>query len=277
MPVRGGGRRVAGLRREELALLAGVSADYYTRLEQGRATNVSDRVLQVVADALRLDSFERRHLFDLAGRDDRTDPAQPEQARPGKAGLGKAGSGQAGSGQVGPGRARPALRMMLDALDPLPALIHTAGLDVVATNRMGKVLLDDFDAFPARERNLVHWMFLNPRARSVYPDWPQVAAKMVAILRGAAGTDRRHGGLAELIEDIAGRSDEFTQCWNDHQIYQPTNGTKRFFHEAVGIMTINHESLTPASDPDLSLLIYTAATGSPSEEKLDTLSRWAGR
>jgi transcriptional regulator with XRE-family HTH domain len=255
LPVREGSRRVAGLRREELAFLAGVSVDYYSRLEQGRAANVSDEVLNAVADALRLDPFERRHLLDLAeqpGQAPRPPAGQPEQAL-------------------------PALRMMVDALDPVPALLHDPCLDVVAINRMGKVLIDDFDAMPAGERNLARWMFLNPRAQIAYPDWAQIAVKMVAIVRGAAGHGRCRADLAELIADVAGRSEAFTQYWNDYQIYRPTNGTKRFFHEAVGIMTINHESLIPAVDPSLSLLVYTAAVGSRSEEKLKALSRWPAR
>lgn len=253
LPMGSASRRVPGLRREELALLAGVSVDYYSRLEQGRAKNVSPEVLDAIAAALMLDPYERQHLQDLAHTSRkvaRTDPGPPAQAR-------------------------PALRMMLDALDPVPVLIHNTRLDVVAINRMGKVLLDDFDAMPWRDRNLARWMFLNPRARVVYPHWPQLAAKMVAILRTASGRGRPAVGLAELVDELAGRSEEFKQYWNDYEVYRPTNGTKLFFHEAVGVMTVNHESLTPTADQDLSLLIYTAATASPSEAKLKALSDWS--
>jgi transcriptional regulator with XRE-family HTH domain len=233
-----GSRRVAGLRREEIAHLAGVSPDYYTRLEQGRARNVSEQVLNSVATALRLDDLERRHLFSLVK------PATPPSAVL---------------------RARPAVRMMLDALDPVPAVLHGPRLEVVAINRMGRILIDDFDAMPPAERNMVRWMFLNPKAREVYPDWAEIAAQMVAILRRAPGS-------APLVAMLSERAPEFAGFWADHQVFQHTHGTKRFHHDAVGEMVINYESLVPPSDPDLSLIVYTAATGSPSEEKLRLLA-----
>lgn len=248
LPIRAGSRRVAGLRREELAMLAGVSVDYYTRLEQGRAPHASEQVLGAVADALRLGDLERRHLFDLV-----KPVADPGDDRP--------------------PRARPAVRMMLDALDPVPAVLHGPCLEVVAINRMGKVLLDDFDAMPPGERNMVRWMFLDPRARSVYPDWDEVAAQMVAILRAAAP----HPRLTRLVGELTARSPRFTDFWDDYMVFQHTHGTKRFHHDAVGAMSLNYESLVPPADPHLSLIIYSAATGSPSEERLRALTDWADR
>jgi hypothetical protein len=162
--------------------------------------------------------------------------------------------------------------MLVDALDPVPAVLHDSGLDLLAINRMGRVLLDDFDAMPVRERNLARWMFLNPRSRIVYPDWEDTAGKMVAILRGAAA---KAPHVVELVGELNARSDDFARYWKEYRIYRPTNGTKRFFHEAVGIVTVHHEAMTPATDPDLSLLIYTAATGSRSETSLEELARWA--
>ncbi|TCN39715.1 helix-turn-helix protein [Kribbella orskensis] len=249
LPWRSGSRSVSGLRREEIALVAGVSADYYTRLEQGRARNVSAQVLTAVADALRLDQLERQHLTDLV-----KPTGRPDQPRPPKA--------------------RPAIRMMLDALDPVPAVVHGPRLEVLAINRMGKVLIDDFDAMPAAERNMARWMFLNPKAREVYPDWPEIAAQMVAILRAAARPDASDPLLAALVGDLTTRSDEFARFWADYKVFKHTHGTKTFHHEAVGDLRINYESLVPAADPDLSLIIYSAATGSPSEEKLKLLSSW---
>ncbi|WP_066363287.1 helix-turn-helix transcriptional regulator [Herbidospora mongoliensis] len=250
LPIKTGSRRVAGLRREELAMLAGVSVDYYTRLEQGRATGASEQVLGAVADALRLDALERRHLFALV----------------------KPVTDAAGDR---PPRARAAVRMMLDALDPVPAVLHGPCLEVVAMNRMGKVLLDDFEAMPPGERNMVRWMFLNPKARSVYPDWDEVAAQMVAILRLAAGHDVHNPRLALLVDELTERSPRFAHFWDDYMVFQHTHGTKRFHHDVVGTMSINYESLVPPTDPHLSLIIYSAATGSPSEEKLRTLASWA--
>jgi transcriptional regulator with XRE-family HTH domain len=252
LPVRESGRRVAGLRREELAMLAGVSVDYYTRLEQGRAHNVSEQVLSAVAEALRLDDLERRHLFDLVK------PVKPgTSAAPAR-----------------PPRARPAVRAMLHALDPVPAVLHGPRLEVVAINRMGKILIDDFDAMPAAERNMARWMFLNPKARTVYPDWAEIAEQMVAILRVTAGKDAQDPALTALVGELTTRSDEFARFWADYRVFQHTHGTKDFHHDAVGTMTINYESLVPPTDPELSLIIYTAAKGSPSEEKLAILASW---
>ncbi|GAA0388907.1 transcriptional regulator [Acrocarpospora corrugata] len=249
LPWRANGRRVAGLRREELALAAGVSVDYYTRLEQGRVGNVSDQVLDAVGGVLRLTSEERRHLRELI----RTRPG--DEAEPWAS---------------GPIRARAALRMMVDILDPVPAILVTGVLDVVAVNRTAKMLIHDFEAMPRAERNMVRWTFLDPGARTVFPDWEQIAADSAAWLRSALGraTDSRP---QELVDDLLARSDYFARCWADHHVTYCTHGTKRFRHPAVGTMSLNWESFTPTADPDLYLLVYTAATGSPSAEKLAAL------
>jgi transcriptional regulator with XRE-family HTH domain len=242
------GRRVAGLRREELAMLAGVSADYYARLEQGRARNVSDSVLAAVADALRLDDVERRHLSRLV--------------RPEKAVLAEGDK---------PVRARAALRSMIYALDPTPALLYGPRLEVLAVNRMGAVLLDDFEAMPAADRNMIRWMFLNPKAREVYPDWAEIAAQLVAVLRLEAGQDGDDRRLAALVGELTARSDEFATCWSDHRVFQHTHGPKRLRHNAVGELTLNYETLVPPGDPQLRVIVYTADVGSPAAEKLDIL------
>ncbi|MGW4934158.1 helix-turn-helix transcriptional regulator [Streptomyces sp. NPDC004166] len=251
------GRRVAGLRREEIAVLAGVSVDYYTRLEQGRARNVSDQVLAAVAAALRLDGLERQHLFDLvradAGRPDRTAAAPPARAP----------------------RARSGLHELLRSLDPTPAVLHGPRLEVVGVNRMGKVLLDDFEAMPAAERNMARWMFLDPRAREVYPDWGEIAEQTVAILRVAAGRSTSDPALASLVGELSTRSEEFARYWANYRVFQHTHGTKRFRHPAVGDMTLRYETLHTPTEADLYLTLYLAAAGSPSEEKLHILSSWA--
>jgi transcriptional regulator with XRE-family HTH domain len=252
LPWRSGSRRVAGLRREELALLAGVSVDYYNRLEQGRARNVSAQVLGAVADALRLDDLERHHLFDLVK------PSSKAPRTPAK-----------------PVRVRQAVRLMIDALDPTPAVLLGPRLEVVAINRMGKVLIDDFESMPPAERNMARWMFLTPKARSVYPDWAVIAEQMVAILRVAGGQDPDDPQLAALVGELSARSPEFAEHWAAYQVFQHTHGTKRFHHDAVGTMTINYESLVPPADQGMSLIVYTADPGSPSEEKLRILSSWA--
>lgn len=246
LPVQPNGRRLAGLRREELALLAGVSADYYTRLEQGRATNVSTQVLDAVANALRLDEFERRHLFDLARPADAWPETEPKlRTRP-----------------------RPALRMLVEALDPVPALLHGDALEVVAINRMAKVLLDDFDAMPIADRNLARWIFLDPKARRTFPDWPEIAAQTVAVLRATAGRRPRLASLATLVDELTTRSEQFEQLWEEYRVCRHTHGTHRFRHETVGSVTLNYQSLMLPAEPELSLIIYTADTGSASHEKL---------
>jgi transcriptional regulator with XRE-family HTH domain len=249
LPVREGCRRVHGLRREELALLAGVSVDYYARLEQGRARNVSEQVLDAVADALRLDTLERRHLYDLVR-------AAPQR-------------------RSAPSRPRLALRTTIDALDPVPAFVTGRYLDIVAINRMAAILIDDFDAMPPGERNIVRWMFLSPRARQVYPDWDEIASQMVAALRVAAGQDSNAPALSRMVDDLSARSPEFVRHWADYRVFQHTYGTKRYHHEAVGIVTVNYETLLLPADPGLSLIIYSADPGSPSEEKLRILASWS--
>jgi transcriptional regulator with XRE-family HTH domain len=239
------GRRVAGLRREELAQLAGVSPDYYARLEQGRAANVSDQVLDAVADALRLDELERRHLGDLV--------------KPTK------------SAAAGPLRVRPELRAMVHALDPVPAVLHGPRLEVLAINRAARLLIHDFDAMPVRERNMVRWMFCDPAARRVYPDWAEIAEQLVAILRLAGGRDAEDVCLAELVEELSAASPEFVGFWADRSLFQHTNGLKRFHHDVTGTFTVNYETMHLPADPGLSLIVYSAAPGSPSEAKLRQL------
>lgn len=240
------GRRVSGLRREELAMLAGVSPDYYARLEQGRAVNVSDQVLEAVAVALRLDELERRHLAALV--------------KP-----------RADAGVNDSLRVRPALRAMVGALNPIPAVLHGPRLEVLAINRAAAVLIHDFDAMPESERNMVRWIFLDPNARLVYPDWPEIAAQLVAILRVAAGRDTTDARLAEVVAELSEASPEFARWWADRNLFQHTHGPKRFHHEAIGTITVNYETMHLPADPGLSLILYTADPGSPSEAKLREL------
>ncbi|UBU14907.1 helix-turn-helix transcriptional regulator [Nonomuraea gerenzanensis] len=247
LPARAGGRRVRGLRREELALAAGVSADYYTRMEQGRAGNVSDQVLEAVAGVLRLTAEEQRHLRELIGDRHHARPRPP--ARP-----------------------RAALRMMLDMLGPAPALLMTGVLDILALNRMGAALLTDFEAMPRPERNEIRWIFLDPRARDVFPDWEEVAVEAAAWLRGALGRSGDDPRPQQLVDELSARSADFARHWADHRVTYCTYGTKRLRHPEVGVMTLNWESFAPTADPDLYLVVYTAPTGSPSEERLAALA-----
>jgi transcriptional regulator with XRE-family HTH domain len=242
-----GHRRVPGLRREELAQLAGVSVDYYVRLEQGRNTSVSTSVLDAIARALRLDDHETAHLFDLA---------RPSAAR-----------------RSQPQRVRAGVRVLLDSLET-PAFVLGRRLDVLATNRMARALLCDFDALPARERNHARWVFLNPDARERYADWEAVARDNVAVLRMDAGRHPDDDELSALIGELSIKSAEFAHWWAAHDVLRQTHGTKRYRHPVVGELTIFYEALPLPDDADQTLFVYSAEPGSPSSEALALLSSW---
>jgi transcriptional regulator with XRE-family HTH domain len=244
LPVRLDGRRTAGLRREEIAVAAGISVDYYTRLEQGRAGNVSAQVLDSLARALRLDELERSHLTTLV---------QPGRTR------------------SAPPKATAAVRAMVTALDPTPALLHGPFLEVLGINRAGALLFADFDAMPVARRNLARWTFLDPRARIVYPQWPVVAAQMVAILRRAAGPHGDDPRLSALVAELTAASPDFARWWTDHQLFQHTYGVKIIHHESVGDMELNYQSLLLPQEPDQYIVVYTAAAGSAAAKQLELL------
>ena len=247
-----GPRRVPGLRREELAQLAGVSVDYYVRLEQGRSGNVSASVLEAVARALRLDDVERAHLFDLA-KPKRTVRRSPR-----------------------PQRVRPELNRLLDSLDHLPAFILGRRMDVLACNRLARALICDFDAVPREERNMARYMFLDEEARERYVDWESCARDTVGILRMDAGRHACDPQLNALVGELSVRSEEFSRWWAEHDVRERTHGTKRYRHPLVGDVTVEYETLRLADDSDQSLVIYTAEPGSPSETALQLLAGIAG-
>ncbi|WP_329139973.1 helix-turn-helix transcriptional regulator [Streptomyces sp. NBC_01476] len=252
LPVPHGPRRVPGLRREEVAALAGVSAAYYTKLEQGRIGRISDEVLSAVEKALQLDELERLHFRALvrnAGH--RPAPVKDVTAR-----------------------ARPELVAMIEALDPVPALIHGPRLDVLAVNRTAKLLIDDFDALPVRDRNLARWTFLNPRARTVYAAWETVAPQVAAVLRHLTVDRPADPVLHQLVGEIALASPEFVRYWAEYRLYAHSHGTKRFFNETVGELALHYEMLTLPGDTGQRAVVFTAERGSPAEEKLRLLAAW---
>lgn len=284
-----GRRRVPGLRREEVAQLAGVSVDYYTRLEQGRTLHVSAEVLDAVARALRLDATERSHLFDLA---------RPQRA-PGPGHATDAAAGAPGPAETaGPQRVRAGLYRVLDALDDgTPAMIMGRRLEVLAANRLAEALYADFGApepraeepdaeepdaaEPAapgsgtpdqRGRNLARFLFLDPAARALFADWESAARGAVAALRFYAGRHPYDPGLNPLVDELAGMDADFRRWWAGHDVLEHTHGTKRFRHPAVGELALEYESLAFPDDPDQTLYLYTAEPGSPSDEALRTLA-----
>lgn len=246
-----GRRRVAGLRREELAMLAGVSVDYYTRLEQGRSKSASPEVLDALADALRLDDAERAHLHTIA----RPAPARRRRA-------------------VRPQRLHPATRTLLDTLETAlrPAFVLGRRLDVLGQNRLAALLVADFDRVPETERNQARFVFLDPHARELYVDWEQVAADTAAMLRMDAGRHPEDPGLARLIGDLSIRSPEFRRLWARNRVHERSVGTKRYHHPLVGDVTITYQALSPGDDPEQTLFAYDTEPGSGSAHALQLLA-----
>lgn len=256
LPAGAGNRRVAGLRRAEVAMLAGVSVEYYAKLERGSISGASDSVLHSIAGALKLDDAERAHLFDLA-RAANAPAARPRQRR------------------AKPGTIRPSLQRALDAITAGPAFVRNGRMDILAVNPLGKAFYADVFAAPGLG-NLARFSFLDPeRSRTFYPDWDAAADVTVAILRTEAGRDPHNKDLQDLIGELSTRSDEFRTRWGAHNVRRHGTGEKSFHHAVVGDLTLAYEGLELTTDPDLSFLIYTAEPGSPSEERLRLLASWA--
>ncbi|GAA1977501.1 helix-turn-helix transcriptional regulator [Amycolatopsis minnesotensis] len=237
-----GWRRVPGLRREEVAMLAGVSADYYVRLEQGRERNPSAQVLDALARALRLEEDATTHLHQLA--------------RPAP-----------GHGRARPERVSPNLLRMMEGWPATPAVVLGRYLTVLAHNALGGALFDGH----AHSRDLVRLVFLDDSARDFYPDWDRVAVNTVAGLRAAVGIDHDDPQLIETVGELSVKSEAFRELWARHDIRRKTHETKRFRHPLVGELALHYESLTVNSAPGQQLVVYQAEQGSPSEEALALL------
>ncbi|MFI7020814.1 helix-turn-helix transcriptional regulator [Streptomyces sp. NPDC050164] len=250
----GGARRVPGLRREEVAQLAGVSVDYYIRLERGRTQGVSETVLEAVARALHLDDTERAHLFDLA----QPTATRARRRRP-----------------LAPQRVHPVLYRTLDSLN-VPAVVQGRRTDVLAANRLAHALYTDFEARPRRERNFARFVFLDEAARTLYADWERVAGDCLAMLRLYAGRHPDDPQLTELIGELSLHSDAFRRMWADHDVIAHTSGTKRLHHPLVGDLTLDYVVLAVEGDPEQTLTIYTPEPASPSAEALGLLASWTG-
>lgn len=251
----GGRRRVPGLRREEVARLAGVSVDYYTRLERGNLHGVSDSVLDAIAEALELDRAEHDHLYDLARAANAS--GRKRAAAPATSGV------------------RPVLQYLLDAITGAPAIIGNNRLDILAANSLGYALYSEMYRGTARPANHSRFIFLDPRARDFYPDWERAANVNVAILRREAGRNPHDKGIAELVGELSMRSDEFRTRWAAHNVRRHYSGTKTFRHPVVGILELDYQVLELEEDPGRSLKIYPAVPGSPSDEALKLLASWA--
>jgi transcriptional regulator with XRE-family HTH domain len=246
----GGRRRVRGLRREEVAQLAGVSVDYYVRLEQGRTNNVSDAVLDAVARALRLDDQERAYLSRLARPDRR-----PQQSPP-------------------PQQVRPAVRHLLEALTDAAAFVVGRRTDVLAWNRLGAALIGDLDSMPARQRNFARLMFCDTQAQSLFADWPAKARELAAFLRVDAGRNPGDPALAELVSELSAHSQLFRDLWAQHHVRDKGHSTARLLHPIVGEMELSYEALRLPDDADQFLVTYSAAPDSPAARSLRLLASW---
>jgi transcriptional regulator with XRE-family HTH domain len=248
-----GSRRVPGLRREEVAVLAGVSVPYYTRLERGDANGVSDSVLEALARALQLDDAERAHLFDLARA------AQPTPARPRRAKQ----------------HVRPEVRWTLDAITGAAAFVGNERLDVLAANQLGRALFSELYDVRAQPVNTARFVFLDPRAEAFFGDWDRVANESVAILRSAAGRDPYNRDLSDLVGALATQSEAFRTRWATHNVRFHNTGVKHFNHPVVGELHLSYNRLDLAADPGLTIVTYTAEPSSRSEEALKLLGSWA--
>jgi transcriptional regulator with XRE-family HTH domain len=251
-----GPRRVKGLRREEVASLAGVSVEYYKRLERGNAAGVSDGVLEALAQALRLDDAERAHLHDLARAAGRVGSASPKPRR---------------STQQ---RVRPVVQRIVDAMTT-PAIVRNSRVDYLSANTLGRALYAP--VFESREQpaNSARFTFLDPTAQDFYADWERVAKDLVAHLRSEAGRNPYDKNLSDLVGELSTRSQEFRTWWAAHNVRYHQTGVKRLHHPVVGELELAYEVMDLSADTGLTISTYTAEPGSRSQEALDLLASWA--
>lgn len=254
LPVYGGNRRVTGLRREEVSMLAGVSVDYYVRMERGSLAGVSHGVLEAVARALQLDEAEQDHLFDLARR---ADAAPPSRRRPAAKGV------------------RPAIQQVLDAITDAPAWVRNGRHDLLAANRMARALYAPMLADPRRPANTARFVYLDPAARDFFVDWERAADDIAAILRSEAGRNPHDRALTDLIGELSTRSEVFRARWAAHNVRFHRTGFKKLHHPVVGDLDLSFEAMEFPSDPGLTLLVYTATAGTPTADALKLLASWS--
>jgi transcriptional regulator with XRE-family HTH domain len=250
-----GPRRVPGLRREEVAVLAGVSVPYYTRLERGDMNGASESVLGALAGALQLDDAERAHLLDLARA------AHPTPARPRR--------------RQAKQRVRPGVQWTLDAITGAAAYVGNNHLDLLAANELGRALFSELYAAPARTVNNARFVFLDPRAEAFYRDWGRAASDTVAILRWAAGHDPHDRDLSDLVGELVTQSEAFRTRWAQHNVRFHNTGVKQLHHPVVGDLDLSFNRLELPADHGLTIFTYAAEPGSRSEEALKLLGSWA--
>jgi transcriptional regulator with XRE-family HTH domain len=252
LPDGGTQRRVAGLRREEVAQLASISTDYYTRLEQGRISP-STPVLASLAGVLQLTDDQRTYMYELAG----TNAASAKSRR------------------RAPQKVKPHMQRVLDHITDTPAIVMTPTHDILAWNQLAAALMIDFGEVPERERNFMRLLFTDPRMRSLYPDWEGLARSVVSYIRMEAARKPDDPRLAELVGDLSIKDPQFRQWWAGTHVALKRRGTRTYDHPVVGEITLDWDALTSEAEPDQQIIIYTAEPGSPSEQALRNLAAWA--
>jgi transcriptional regulator with XRE-family HTH domain len=250
LPEGGTHRRVAGLRREEVAQLAAISTDYYTRLEQGRIS-ASAPVLAALARVLRLTDDQRTYMYELAGKTAATKPRRRA-----------------------PQKVKPHMQRILDHITDTPAIVMTPIHDILAWNPLAAALMIDFGEVPEPERNFLRLIFTAPRMRALYPDWEGLARAVISYIRMEAARKPDDPRLAELIGDLSIRDPQFRQWWAGHHVAFKRRGARTYNHPVVGEITLEWDTLTSDAEPDQQLIIYTAEPGSPSEQALRILASW---
>jgi transcriptional regulator with XRE-family HTH domain len=246
-------RRVSGLRREEVAQLAGISVDYYTRIEQGRAPAISDAVLDAIARALRLTPAEHTYLRNITAPNHRN-----------------AGGACANADRP---VVRPQILELLQAMDDtVPAMVYGPGMDILAWNRLANRLAFDYEALPAHDLNAGRLVFLRPEAREFYPDWEVIAEEMVSALRAEVGQFPDHGRPHQVMCELRDASPEFRRFWDAQDVLDRDHGIKRIANPEVGELVVTFEAFTVPNAPDQRLCTYTAPKGSETERKLRELA-----
>jgi transcriptional regulator with XRE-family HTH domain len=248
-----GTRRVPGLRREEVATLAGVSVDYYNKMERGNLGGASESVLDALARALRLDEAERAHLYDLA----RASQPTARRHRSTKQNV------------------RPSVQWMLDSMTGSAAIAENGRLDALATNRLGRAFYSHLFERANRPVNFARFIFLDPRAKDFYADWERAAKDCVALLRAEAGRNPYDRDLSGLVGELSTQSEEFRGHWATHNVRLHNKGEKRFNHPVVGELELSYNRIELAADPGLAVIVYTAEPGSKSADAFSLLASWA--
>jgi transcriptional regulator with XRE-family HTH domain len=256
LPDFGGRRRVPGLRREEVALLAGMSSEYYKRLERGNAKGASEAVIDGVSRALQLDEAEHSHLYELIRSANAG--AHPHRRRPAR------------KPQI-----NPTLQQTIDAMSTVPVFVQNGRLDAVAANRLGRALFSEMFEDPRQPVNAAHFVFLDARAQTFYRDWESNTRQIVALLRAEAGRSPYDRQLSDLVGELSTRSDLFRKLWGAHDVREHRSGIKSVHHHIVGDLDLNYLGLDLAADHGLQMLVFSAEPGSASHDGLQLLANWA--